>query len=905
MEQAIDEARAAAHARDMSSKVTSQDEKEGKYTSSQLLAKFFKRPSAKTLKLGKAQLMYEDMVRRTEKKLYEMRRKSHAESLDDEARAEELAEELFNKPGILLTKEEIAHLWQESGCRELRTRPTCNFPTINLFRTIDGTCNNVANPFLGASGTAFTRLISAEYEDEISSLRGGLQNRRNKYFNIGAFDPPNPSARIISSTVVRNNRQEEIPFTHILMQWGQFLDHDLDLGPEPEVECESCIFTEICEPIRVPDKDRAFGRDTLQDGDCLSFRRSLPTCDTTPPSTFRPREQVNDLTSFIDGSQVYGSNNETGQAVRAFTGGLLRTGRNFPGNQPSLPVDTDDIVACPNREDCFLAGDVRVNEQISLSIMHTVWLREHNRIARELGRINPRWGDERIFQEARKIVGAEIAKITYEDYLPKVLGPRVFNLVIGSYRGYNPRVNPGVPNSFATAAYRYGHSLIRPQFLRLGSNFRSLAQGPLNLVEAFFRPDQFRLSLGTDPILRGLVSVNSRRVDEFMNRVLTTQLFQTSSSPGMDLASLNIQRGRDHGLPPYPAWRNFCRRVFGIRSKFENGITRLRFLKLYGSLDTLDLWVGGLAEERLPGSLVGATFSCIFGITFANVRNGDRFYYENPGVFTPRQLAEIRDATLSRVICDNSDNIDSIQPDAFLSNQSRVSCSQLPSIDLTQWREDDCSMRVGVQRRNTGVGVRIFSRSTQPQFTFTSLALPRSRQNQFACVPIVCPTDTTPVDVIAFLVNSDNVFISDATVSINAGLPSDSDPRRAIYRAPLPQSNFGSAGVFKTVAECERSSESALSFRFSGVQEVSAEAEANLLANLLQGDDNTSDPESPETDEHLPDEILELLKGKNLNAVLQESASATSKTTDSKESDSEESDVKLMEELEAALKALN
>jgi len=132
------------------------------------------------------------------------------------------------------------------------------------------------------------------------------------------------------------------------------------------------------------------------------------------------------------------------------------------------------------------------------------------------------------------------------------------HLVISPYPGYNPQVNAGTANSFATAAYRYDHSLIRPQFDRLDANYRPLAIGPVNLVNPFFNPTQFHTSLGSDPILHGLVSVNSRRVDEFLNIVLTTQLFQANISPGMDLASQNIQRGRDHGLPPTLLGRTFA-----------------------------------------------------------------------------------------------------------------------------------------------------------------------------------------------------------------------------------------------------------------------------------------------------------------------------------------------------------
>ena len=132
---------------------------------------------------------------------------------------------------------------------------------------------------------------------------------------------------------------------------------------------------------------------------------------------------------------VYCSNEKLGHAVRLFQNGLLRTGPNFPGHKPNLPVDDQFLVACPNTQDYFLCGDVRCNEQISLSVMHTIWLREHNRIARVLGGLNPYWDDERIFQEARRIIGALIQKITYVDYLPNVLGPEVLNHVMGPYPG--------------------------------------------------------------------------------------------------------------------------------------------------------------------------------------------------------------------------------------------------------------------------------------------------------------------------------------------------------------------------------------------------------------------------------------------------------------------------------------
>ena len=875
-----------------------QNEKEGKYTSSQLLAKFFKKPSDRAVKIGQAQLRYEEMVKVAERKLYENRRKSQAAEQSVAAKAEALAEELFHKPGALINSDELVHMWQEAGCLELREPPSCRFPTVNQFRTIDGTCNNLEFPLRGAAGTDFARVIPAQYEDGYASLRGELQQAElsREILPAGPFLPPNPSARHISSTVILNKTNDEIPFTHILMQWGQFLDHDLDLGPELEEECEDCLVTEICVPIPVSELDKAFGAETPNKGKCLPFRRSIPSCPTDPPLSFSPREQINDLTSFIDGSMVYGSNDIIGDAVREFRDGLLRVGPLFPGSQPSLPVDNNKLVACPDRMDCFLCGDVRCNEQFSLTVMHTIWVREHNRCARELGIVNPHWDDERLFQECRRIVGALIQKITYLDYLPKVMGPENFDFFVGPYLGYNPDVDPSVLNSFATAAYRYGHSLVRPQFDRLDANFRPLSIGPLNLAEAFFRPDQFRLSLGTDPIARGLVNTNSRRMDEFMNSVLTTQLFETSISPGMDLASLNIQRGRGHGLAPYPIWRNFCAKIFGKVSDFENTLTLVRFLQVYGSLDTLDLWIGGIAEERLPGSLLGATFNCLFGINFARVRDGDRFYYSRPGQFTPEQLSEIQSHTLSKVLCDNSDNIQRIQPDAFLSNQSRVACSQLPGIDFNTFREDVCFYRVRMQPRSFQSQISTFSRSIQSNFIFTSLLIPRSTTDQFVCAQIQCPTATAPTDVIIY--SPDGFALTpDPTLP-----PSSFSGRPTAYRADWPRSQFDQrlGGVFFTQSECEGSNQVALDF-LPPITSAAAELEALERAKAAQSGD--SDHSHDKKDKEVPDYLKEVLNVPNPNAVV---AELTNRKTAAKTEATAEaaSDTVLLKELESALKDL-
>ena len=816
-------------------------------TSGQMVGRLFKKPSKLAQKQGEARLMLEDMVRRAERKLAEAERKSRVGVQSAEARAEELAKELFHKPGSMLSEKEIALMIQESGCQQIRKTPLCCNPYVWYIRTIDGTCNNLKEPLLGASGTAFTRIINAEYADGVDTLRGGLQARQSELFNIGPFVPPIPSARLISKTIsYRNETAEEKPFTHVLMQWGQFLDHDMDLSPElePIPPCESCEFTKMCEPIFVARDDPDFGEGTLQNGDCLRFARSLPVCDMGGKE-LPAREQLNDITSFIDASQVYGSNEIVGKAVRKFENGFLLEGERFPQNKPALPIDNEDLVACANAHDCFLAGDARANEQISLTIMHTLWFREHNRIARELKVINPFWNDEILFQEARKIVGALVQKITYDDYLPKVLGQTTFDAVIGPYPGYDRCVNPGVSNAFATAAYRYGHSLVRPEFSRLNKDLMPIGKGPLSLVDAFFNPAQFKMSMGTDPIARGWVTDLSLRFDAFLTSILTTKLFAGENRAGMDLASLDIQRGRDHGLPPFLTWVNHCRLRFPnltVSGEFESDLNLVRFLELYGSLDDVDLWIGGLAEKRLPDAFFGSVFACIFGITFSNVRNGDRFWYEKPGVFTQAQLAEIKKGTLSRVICDNSDNIQEIQPDAFLGNQTRRSCLDLPSVDLEKWYDDGCFVHVQVMPTNSPVLISTFSRvEKESRISYFPQILEVSQVNLFQCMAVACPSDTVESDTFILLYSNK----TRVQMVPNSDLPINHRQGNHRYFSVWPKAVFNQAksGVFMSKQSCLDSEDVAFTISMKADMQQDGEGEDSLEADLAKlGEDGTTTP---------------------------------------------------------------
>ena len=569
--------------------------------------------------------------------------------------------------------------------------------------------------------------------------------------------------------------------------------------------------------------------------------------------------------------------------------------------------------------------------------MHTIWLREHNRIADQLQALNPHWDRERVFQTARKIVGAEIQKITYKDYLPLILGANVFNEQIGDYGGYNGAINSGIPNAFSTAAYRFGHSQIQPMFERLDSSFEPIDAGPLNLLDAFFNPSQFAASGGTDPILRGLTSNSARRIDEFLNNVLTNHLFQTGTFVGLDLASLNIQRGRDHGLPPYMIWKRWAKRTCGISSEFENQLTFIRLLQTYGSLETVDLWVGGLAEERLPGSLVGATFACIFANTFTALREGDRFYYENDdatALFTADQRAAIERASLSRIICDNADNIQEIQRNAFRFDQQRVSCSQIPVVNLNVWKERTISLP-----RSCFMKVSFSGHDSIP-YTFRSLSrlIPSSGPIHFVrrrvsgtqgslCLPFRCPE--TGGRATRLVVSNPSV----CSVTPNAHLsPRRVGSRRVFY---ILNENHISAtnGIYTDVSRCESSSAiSSLQYSCSHAEQQSNAKELlNKLEDAIEKQDGEEDTERdiPLNDPEIPDDLRHLFENggnfeeiqslvkntgdKNkLIAILEgyvrdlkegassETAKSVSSTRNQRE-ELEKSDVQLVSELEQAL----
>jgi hypothetical protein len=496
-------------------------------------------------------------------------------------------------------------------------------------RTIDGSNNNIYYPDLGAAGSLLVRQIPSAYEDGTDAPSGS--------------DRPNP--RAISNAVV-DQEGKNIPnqkgTSDFIWQWGQFLDHDIDLteGAEP---------TEPM-PIDVPSGDQYF--DPADTGTV-----QMPLSRSVYKTHNGVREQVNDITAFVDASNVYGSDEDRAKELRTMdgTGQLKVSTGNF------LPFNVNNFSNAPSdSETFFLAGDIRANEQLGLTAMHTLFVREHNRLALLIKKKNPGYSGKQIYHLARALVGAEMQVITYNEFLPALLGDGYLR----PYKGYKKNVDPSIANVFSTAAYRFGHSTLSPVIRRLDANGDSIAAGDLALKDAFFDPSKLADG-GLAPIMRGLAAQVHQKVDVHVVDGLRNFLFGPPGAGGFDLASLNIQRGRDHGLPSY----NEARIAYGLAPAVDfhdvttDPVLADKLASVYGDVEKLDIWIGGLAEDHAYDSLLGPLFRTIVGDQFERLRDGDRFWYKR--TLSKKWVKYVEGMSLAKIIRLNSDAGEELPDDVF------------------------------------------------------------------------------------------------------------------------------------------------------------------------------------------------------------------------------------------------
>ena len=507
-------------------------------------------------------------------------------------------------------------------------------------QSFDGTGNNLAHLEWGSTDEQLLRKSPVGYADGISSPAGADR----------------PSARLVSNLLAASpagGLTNDRDLTAMTYAWGQFLAHDTDLtGTAAPRESLS---------IPVPAGDPWFdptgsGAMTI----ALSRSTSDPTTGTSPAN---PRQQTNSITAWIDGSEIYGVDAPRNAALREHIGGRMLTsaGGLLPFNTAGLANANDAHIVADSA--LFIAGDVRANENPELLSLQTLFVREHNRVAAAAATQHPDWSDEQLFQHARRIVIAELQHITYDEFLPALLGAaRPGTDGIAPWAGYRPNVNAGISTEFATAAFRLGHSLLGDD-IRFLDNVGTPVRADMALRDAFFNPGPVA-EVGIDPLLKYLASDRAQELDTAVVDDVRNFLFGAPGQGGFDLASINIQRGRDHGLADY----NTVRVAYGLPrltsfAEITPDVAVQKALQqAYGSLDKIDLWVGGLAEKHLPGSSLGATFTRIIVDQFTRLRDGDRYWYQN--VLPASDVAEIQKTALADIIARNT-LLTNLQPDVF------------------------------------------------------------------------------------------------------------------------------------------------------------------------------------------------------------------------------------------------
>ncbi|XP_068081947.1 peroxidase-like [Anabrus simplex] len=617
-------------------------------------------------------------------------------------KAKNLAATLSQSLGLQTAMGGDVLVWLNITSPDCPATPKCDHTS--LYRTIDGSCNNLLHPAVGMANTAFQRLLRPSYGDGIHEPRRAVDGH------------PLPNARSLSLALFPDKDVPDERRPLVVMYWGQLVAHDTSLSAfhlidedGAEILCCSRDGSYVietperrgaCYAIPLPEDDPFFPAHGVR---CFTMIRTLsaPSLDCK----LGPADKMNGVTHFLDLSMVYGSEPSRTLELREMSGGRLKSqlskdGRIFLPSVRDPPAECD---VASSTDTCYQAGDFRVNQNYQLAALQVVLLREHNRLAKELSTLNPTWNDNRLYEEARRLLIAQYQHITYTNYLPSLIGDHfmdLYQLRPNPYDynyHYDATLNPSTINSFNTAAFRIFHSTIQGEIRFMDQEYCPMSKERFS--DGFFKPAKVQDPGLLDGMLRGLAHQPSQTLDTFFTEEITRYLFRTNTSVGLDLETFDIERGRDHGLPCYNSFRYLCN--LPVAHSFDTFLDTLghdgrqRIASLYHHPDDVDLFVGGILERPLPGTMLGPTFHCLVGEQFYRWKYGDRFFYDNGGFphsFTPAQLTEIRKSSLSRWLCDSGDNITQIQPNIFKSISKRnplTSCddARIPRLDLRAWKE--------------------------------------------------------------------------------------------------------------------------------------------------------------------------------------------------------------------------
>lgn len=523
---------------------------------------------------------------------------------------------------------------------------------VSHFRTADGSWNNLENPKEGAAGTRFGRNVDdsvakAETEEMLLS--------------------PNPRT-ISTKLLTRDGDMKEVPFLNLLAaSWIQFQNHDW-------VNHGDALQTDLIE-IPLPEDDPA--REKYRQSK-MFVGRSQPDPTRMGGKEHTPTTFINEVTHWWDGSQLYGSDQETVDRLRSGEDGKLRLQANG-----HLPLDQKKVEE---------TGFVR-NWWIGLSMLHTLFAREHNAICDHLKIFHPSWNDTRLFNVARLINAAVMAKIHTVEWTPAILpnhcldsalnanwfGVATNLFKVGRHRKTladinleNAELGGVVGNTINTHGEPYSltqefvevyrlHSLL-PEKLKLGHIGDSgkaeeiplpatRQSGSPKISERFPMADLFHSFGKQHP---GQLVLNN--YPQFM------QELSIPGNPVFDLGAIDILRARERGVPRY----NEFRRQLGLNpiSSFDEltddkeQVAKIK--EVYGDgpedVEKLDLLIGTLSEGHRPtGFGFGETMFQIFILNATRRLQADRFYTEcyNEETYTREGLQWIDNSDFKTVLLRN------------------------------------------------------------------------------------------------------------------------------------------------------------------------------------------------------------------------------------------------------------
>ena len=425
-------------------------------------------------------------------------------------------------------------------------KPNCD--SNYQYRSYDGSCNNVEYPYYGMKNTPYRRLLKPAYHDNINEPRF-----------MSSTGKPLKNPRSIAMHIHKPLDEYSERFSSLLPHYAQFIDHDMSFiqlinekSEKPEksenterpIKCFCYMDNSNCIKINMPKYDIV-----NQDQECMATPRSSASfksfnCD------LGAREQLNTRSHYLDLGQVYGTDTTEVSNLRTFSDGLLKSAI-FNGNKKFkyLPFDKEgDCDELKKDMNCLRAGDRRLLQNLHLASMHTIWMRMHNLMSENLKKLNPYWDDEKLFQESRKMCSAMYQHIIYNEYLPVLLGKQVaemyelYSEMAGYSAKYDPKVRPTVLNEAITAAFRFGHTMVRSHYTHVDSKYKE--HGQVAIDEIVFDTDKaFDNNTSIDTFMRSSVYNGAGKYDTHIIDFLTNHLFENPKAlrnKRLSLPALNI-----------------------------------------------------------------------------------------------------------------------------------------------------------------------------------------------------------------------------------------------------------------------------------------------------------------------------------------------------------------------------